>query len=398
MSSSVERLVQNIAINENQRPVLQNRRDYEDWQFFAGKNTITNMVDVFAAAPVGASWEIHRWSGKKGGWQFHNTVTQAPSLYLDGGYDKVRNVRRIGSVMADRSGQQVASTTRYIPSAPAAVPTSKLVALEAAPVKKGRTGMGFNLSKVFGKIGKADKGAFAISVDGGVAVKKKDGTFVVLQNGGLTNMDTLAIDLDAFFYLPVDVKDVMPNDVVLTANGGVGFVTGIAEGGVVNVYDVNSEALGSVKPAKHFLLPNAYVTKVVSLLTLAGNPVGGNGAFNPLMLLLLSKGGGSKLDMKSLLLMSMLGGQGGGLAGINPLMLVMLLGDEDGGGMSEMLPLLLLTGGLGGAGGIGGGIAQNPLMLLALMGDKGGIGGDLGDMLPLLMLSGGGGLFGAKPA
>lgn len=391
MSSSVERLVQNIAVNGSQRrPVLPNRRDYEGWKFFAGKNTITKTVDVFAAAPVGASWEIHRWSGKKGVWQFHNTVTQAPGLYLDGGYDKVRDIFEIDPIVLKGAAAAPAPAKR--------VPASQPAALEVAPVKKGRTGMGFSLGKIFGKIGKADKGAFAISVDGGVAVKKKDGTFVVLQNGGLTNMDTLAIDLDAFFYLPVDVKDVQPNDVVLTANGGVGFVTGLAEGGVVNVYDVNSEALGSVKPAKHFLLPNAYVTKVVSLLTLAGNPAGGNGAFNPLMLLLLSKGGGSKLDMKSLLLMSMLGGQGGGLAGINPLMLVMLLGDEDGGGMSDMLPLLLLTGGLGGAGGIGGGITQNPLMLMALMGDKGGFGGDLGDMLPLMLLSGNGGLFGAKPA
>lgn len=361
-----ERLVNAVSVRDN-RPVCDNRDDYEDWQWFIGNNTLTKGVDLFACIPTGSSWDLWRWSGKKEVWQHHNEVGPrvSPRVYLEG-YDKVSHIREVSAKF------------------PACAAPQPVAADDAASKRKeGRSLV--NLKNVFGPIGKTPKGQFAISVDGGVAVKRKDGSFAVLQGGQLVNMETLAIDLDAFFYMPATLADIKANDVVLTASGGVGFVIAVQDG-VVQVYDVNTENLGQVRPARHFLMPQAYVTKVVSLLSLAGNPAGGAGAFNPLMLLLLSKGGTGKMDIKTLLLMSMLGGgaPGAGLGNINPMMLMLMLGDN--GGSDDLLPLLLLGGGLGGAAAGGGNIAQNPLLLMALLGDKGGLG-DIGEILPLMLLS-----------
>merc|ERR1711937_481467 len=60
--------------------------------------------------------------------------------------------------------------------------------------------------------------------------------------------------------------------------------------------------------------------------------------------------------------------------------------EAGGSGMSDLLPLMMMGGGLGGAGGMGG---MDPMMMMMLMDD-----GDMGDLLPLMMM--GGGLGGAE--
>merc|ERR1712119_275227 len=56
---------------------------------------------------------------------------------------------------------------------------------------------------------------------------------------------------------------------------------------------------------------------------------------------------------------------GGGLGDLLPLL---LLGGKNGGAGKDLLPLLLLSGGLGGKGGKKGGLGGNPLLRLLLLG------------------------------
>lgn len=66
---------------------------------------------------------------------------------------------------------------------------------------------------------------------------------------------------------------------------------------------------------------------------------------------------------------------------MNPLLLMLAMGGARGG-MAKMLPLMLLSGGLGaGVGAAPAGLS--PMLMMAMMG-----GGGIGRMLPMLALSG----------
>ena len=269
-----------------------------------------------------------------------------------------------------------------------------------------------SLSKVFGKFGKCPPGEFAISVQGGVAIKRKNGGYSCLQDDKLVDVDTLVVDVDgAFYYLPVSPAQLKQNDVVLVGANGIGFVKGV-DGNDIDVYDINNEVVSTIKPSTHFLMPTPFVTKVVSLFTadgVAGNPLmlmllmgdkGGDlssmlpmlmlsgglggaapaGGLNPMLLMLMMGKGkdGKATDMKKMLPFLMLSGQGGGdMQKMLPFLLM-----QDGGDMKKMLPFLLLSGGLGGAAPAGA-TAINPMLMMLMMQE----GGD--DMLPLLLMSGG---------
>lgn len=216
----------------------------------------------------------------------------------------------------------------------------------------------------FGKV----EGKFAFSpITGGLALRKGISQDFVAYNaatGELTDVSGLTLKFDVpAFKLPIGEKDVNPGDLVIH-NGEFVYVTKKSDG-YLETINPEKAVRGSVIPTKNALLGAAFYTVVKTL------DAAGQGGFNPMLLMALNKGGSSS-DLLPLLLAS--GGIGGGATGgIDPTML-MLLGDD----VEDLLPLVLMQ--QGGATGAG----FNPLMFLAM--NKGGKSKDL---LPLLMMSGG---------
>lgn len=257
----------------------------------------------------------------------------------------------------------------------------------------------------FGKV----EGKFAYSfVTGGLALRKgisQDFVAYDAKTGALTDVSGLTLDFNVpAFKLPVGEKDVKPGDLVIH-NGEFVYVTKKADG-YLEVINPEKAVRGSVIPTKNALLGAAFYTVVKTL------DAAGEGGFNPLLLMALNKGGDSS-DLLPLLLMSGgLGGNGAAAGGIDP-MLFALLGDDvedllplvlmqqggatgagfnplffllsqKGGKGKDLLPLLAMTGGLGGAtqGQAG---AINPMMLMALAGDG---GSDMKDIFLMQALTG----------
>merc|ERR1711881_657309 len=84
-----------------------------------------------------------------------------------------------------------------------------------------------------------------------------------------------------------------------------------------------------------------------------------------------SKGSSSSMsDLLPLMLMGGgMGGQGGAMGGMDPMMMMLLLGDDSSSSTSDLLPLMMM-GGMGGqqAGGQAG--AMNPMMMMLLLDDE----------------------------
>jgi hypothetical protein len=127
------------------------------------------------------------------------------------------------------------------------------------------------------------------------------------------------------------------------------------------------------------ILGSQGVLVVRNLFSLTGGASGAAGLASNLMPLLMLGGGDEKIE-KILPLLLMTGQMGGATAGaapaggMNPLMLMMLMKDGGLGGVSgKMDPMMLmaLSGGLGGAGG-----GMNPMVMMALMGGGDLFGGD----------------------
>lgn len=225
-----------------------------------------------------------------------------------------------------------------------------------------------SFKNLFGKV----EGQFALSMFGGTAIRKapfsQEWVTYDAQNG-ITDVqgNVLKFDVPAF-RLPVEPKAVKKGNIVVAQNGTYGYVTEVSDGFVKVIFPATA-AQGTVLPVRNPLLNKSFYT-VVQILDLAGGETGG---FNP-MLLMAMGGEGNKSDLLPLLLAS--GGLGGKEGQIDPMTLMMI-----SDGAEDILPLLLLQQ---------GGFAQegmNPLMLLAL-GDKGGKSSDL---LPLLLATGGAG-------
>lgn len=216
----------------------------------------------------------------------------------------------------------------------------------------------------FGKV----EGKFAFSpVTNGLALRKGISTdFVAYDAKAKTLTDvsglTLKFDVPAF-KLPTAEKDVKVGDIIIH-NAEYVYVTKKADG-YLETINPEKAVRGSVIPTKNALLGAAFYTVVKTL------DAAGEGGFNPM--LLMAMGNGSKDELLPLLLMS--GGLGGAAkqGQIDPTML-MLLGDS----VDELLPLVLMQqGGVTGQG-------FNPLMFLAM--NK---GGKFSELLPLLAMTGG---------
>merc|ERR1712127_726145 len=74
-------------------------------------------------------------------------------------------------------------------------------------------------------------------------------------------------------------------------------------------------------------------------------------------------GSGGMSDMLPLMMM----GGAGGAGGMDPMMMMLMMGDDSSSSMKDMLPLMMMSGGMGGAGGAGG---MDPMMMMMLMDDS----------------------------
>ena len=186
----------------------------------------------------------------------------------------------------------------------------------------------------------------------GIAVRKKDGDYVVYDkpNKQLISIGELKMDFP-FYKLPIIYDKIEIGD-LLQIDGSFFIVEDKTPNkGLQCISPVTGDVTN--KPAKNNLYGMYFYTKIVSLLDSLGagaeqtsNPMG---SINPLMLMMLSKGEGNTggNDMMQMLLMSqMLGGANQGMTGINPLMLMAMCGGDGNDDMMQMLLLSQLGGGI----------------------------------------------------
>ena len=238
-------------------------------------------------------------------------------------------------------------------------------------LKQQKTGGNNTMKKLLGNafnFGKVE-GKFAFSpITGGLALRKGISEDFIAYNKEtkeLTDVSGLTLKFNVpAFKLPVAAAQVVVGDIIIH-NGEFVYVTKKADG-YLEVINPEKGANASVIPTKNAIL-NATFYTVVKTLDAAGE-----GGFNPLLLMALDKGSDKK-DLLPLLLMS--GGLGNaGIPGAIDPTLLMLLGDD----VDDLLPLVLMQ--QGGATGAG----FNPLMFLLM-----GKGEKSKDLLPLLFATGG---------
>jgi hypothetical protein len=173
----------------------------------------------------------------------------------------------------------------------------------------------------------------------GLAVKNKAGTWVSYdaKAGDIMDVDILNFDGAKFLYkMPVATKDIATGDVVIH-NGIPMFVIDVA---------VNDAYITAVDPIngerKDIMLPKSpfgfnFATKVVNFL---GNLNTGADASNPFgnlgLMMMLSEDGNGVKDMLPLMLMA----NGGSVDMSNPLMMYALMSGD--GKMGDMLPFLFM--------------------------------------------------------
>lgn len=199
--------------------------------------------------------------------------------------------------------------------------------------------------------GKLQPGLIALSYNGELAFSDKKGGFVTIQHEGTekTRVDVGSMKLEVDFY-KVPVQEIEEGDIILLDNELL--IAGKKANGETKFINPVTGATTN-KLQRTNILGMYFYTKVVSLLDMAGGGKGlGLSGLNPMTLMLLTQGNstGTGGDLGKLLLFSQMGQ----------------------GDTNSMLPLLMMSGGLGSTSG-GGGIEQL-LMMQALSGNKGGLG------------------------
>ena len=175
----------------------------------------------------------------------------------------------------------------------------------------------------------------------GLAVKNKAGTWVSYdaKAGDIMDVDILNFDGAKFLYkMPVATKDIAIGDVVIH-NGIPMFVIAIATSGayITAVDPINGERKDIMLPKSPFGFN--FATKVVNFL---GNLNAGADASNPFgnlgLMMMLSEDGNGVKDMLPLMLMA----NGGNVDMSNPLMLYALMGNDSKSGNDNLLPMLMM--------------------------------------------------------
>lgn len=169
-------------------------------------------------------------------------------------------------------------------------------------------------------------GATAIKTDGGLITVTSDGTI---------NQNVIPFEFELPAFAMLTPADQVNNGDILVVNGNPqGFVTAVV-GDLIEVIDINGQKTEYNARSVQFLGANKGFYIVKSLFNFTG------------------------------------GNNGVAAGGINPMMLMFMMGKDGGSGkksMKDMLPLMLLSGGMGG-GADANNLFSNPLMLMMLMGD-----------------------------
>ena len=172
----------------------------------------------------------------------------------------------------------------------------------------------------------------------GMAVKNKVGTWVSYdaKAGEIMDVDVFNFEGSKFMYkMPVAINDVAVGDIIVHMSVPM-FVVGKAEDGkaVIAVDPVSGER-------KEIMLTKSpfgfnFVTKVVNFLGNAFNADANNPFGNLGLMMMLSEDGNGVKDMLPLMLMA----NGGNIDMSNPLMMYALMSGE--GKMGDMLPFMLM--------------------------------------------------------
>ena len=237
---------------------------------------------------------------------------------------------------------------------------------------------------------------------GTVGIKKNGnivtGNVTTNEEDGKANVEIMHNVLSEFgmsipaFGIKVPLSEVRVGDIVVFANKQIGGFTEKVNEKSLGIRKLDGTLTSDYTPPKVNvnLTGASNVTVVRSLL---GDQNGGSfaGLQNSLLpLLMMSKKKGGNMESKlsklvPLLMMSNgFGGQQSAEAAnifSNPTTLMMMMSKDRE--FEDILPLLMMTGGLGVQGQQTQQGAMNPMMMMALMGD-----GDKSDMLPLLAMSG----------
>jgi hypothetical protein len=198
--------------------------------------------------------------------------------------------------------------------------------------KENSTMKGFNFD-----FGPMNSNVVRMSVYG-MAVKNKVGTWVSYdaKAGEIMDVDVFNFEGSKFMYkMPVAINDVAVGDIIVHMSVPM-FVIGKAEDGkaVIAVDPVSGER-------KEIMLTKSpfgfnFVTKVVNFLGNAFNADANNPFGNLGLMMMLSEDGNGVKDMLPLMLMA----NGGNIDMSNPLMMYALMSGD--GKMSDMLPFMLM--------------------------------------------------------
>ena len=206
-----------------------------------------------------------------------------------------------------------------------------------APMNNNHTKKENNIMKFNFDFGPVNPSMVRMSLYG-LAVKNKAGTWVSYdaKAGDIMDVDILNFDGAKFLYrMPVAIKDIAIGDVIVH-NGVPMFVIAIATNGtyITGVDPVNGERKDIMLPRSPFGFN--FATKVVNFL---GNMMIGATAENPFgnMWMLMAMSGDNK-DMSDILPLMMLSGANGGTMDSNMLMFMALSGDN-----KDMLPWLMMS-------------------------------------------------------
>lgn len=206
-----------------------------------------------------------------------------------------------------------------------------------------------------GAFGKLTGNRIAIGFDGQVVFRKPDGSYVKLQvdaEGNKQQVQVLDFKLDVDFYR-VPTQTLAVGDLI-ELDGQLLYVEETNAGGLKFVNPLTGNKSSKLQQTN--ILGLHFYSKIVSLFELGGQQGGvGLNGINPMMLLALQGKGGASGDISELLILSsLMGAQGqaggifGGQGGFNP-MLLMMLGDKAENETMKQFMMLQAFAGQGGA-------------------------------------------------
>lgn len=180
----------------------------------------------------------------------------------------------------------------------------------------------------------------------GIALKNAAGDIVSYdkEKNEIVNVDLIDFDVKGMIYaIPCAIKDVHMGDVIRHTNGNAVFVTSVDNG--IHVVDVAAGEKKEILPTKS-MFGFDFVTKIVTLIDFSSMNASADQPFGNLL----------------------------------PLMLL----GENSGNMKDMLPMMMLMGGMNGANENAFSFdMNNPFMLMALMG-----GSKDNDFFPMMLMAG----------